>query len=385
MHYIGMAALQAPADFHWLPSYVLASIILSVALSAAAMMLAQRRGVAATLAAGVTLSLALIALHFTGMSALTIIPNSARSINSFPLDTAVLALAVSALAFAALGVAFIAALYDRRLAIRLAHFDQAREAIARQSEEQLRERNGQLDAALNNMSQALCMFDGAWNLIVCNARYAEVFDLPLSLTKPGTPIFDILKWRVSRGMYPGDDGEAYLRSRLEIAGRNVPSKSLVELRDGRILSVLHEPMIGGGWVATHEDVTQQVRAERALNDAQTFLVEATEKAERAASEARAAHQRLLDASNLMAALRPFRRRRSARAVEPALCGAFWRRPRRRCRRDAVRGRDQSRASSWKPLWGPRSARRMAGGAPRASSVGGEHRGDATQRRALDSC
>jgi diguanylate cyclase (GGDEF)-like protein/PAS domain S-box-containing protein len=252
-------------------------------------------------AAGAIVSLAIVALYFSTMGAATVVPSSARAVDSFSLDSTSLASIASMFAMAVLGVALIAILYDHRLARRAATFDQAREALARQSDEQLRERNRQRDAALDNMSQALCMFDGDSRLIVCNARYAEVFDLPPELTKPGTPLLDILRWRVSHGMYPGDDGEAYLRSRLEIAGRNASFKGFTELRDGRIFSVSLEPMVGDGWVATHEDVTEQVRAQRALKDAQAFLVEATEKAERAAAEARVSHQRLLEASNLMAA------------------------------------------------------------------------------------
>ncbi|HLW89761.1 MAG TPA: EAL domain-containing protein [Roseiarcus sp.] len=168
-------------------------------------------------------------------------------------------------------------------------------------EKQLAERNRQLDAALNHMSQALCMFDADKRLIVCNELYARVFGLPPELTKKGTPLLDILRYRVSKGLYSGDDGDAYIRSRLEVAGRNVPTKSLVEFRDGRIFSVSHAPIDGGGWVATHEEVTAQVRAQRQLKETQATLVEETRRAERAAEEENAAHQRLLEASNLMSA------------------------------------------------------------------------------------
>ena len=39
--------------------------------------------------------------------------------------------------------------------------------------------------ALNNMLDGLCMFDAKGRLIVCNARYAEMYRLPQELTQPG--------------------------------------------------------------------------------------------------------------------------------------------------------------------------------------------------------
>ncbi len=156
-----------------------------------------------------------------------------------------------------------------------------------------------LDAALNNMSQALCMFDSERRLIVCNDNYARLFNLPPALTRAGTPVEAILDHRIALGLFPGEDAEAHKRDRLAIAANNVPNRSLLEFGDGRIFSVVHQPMAEGGWVATHEDITEQVRAQRELKRLHATLEEAKSQAERAAAEAKAAHQQLVDASNLM--------------------------------------------------------------------------------------
>jgi diguanylate cyclase (GGDEF)-like protein/PAS domain S-box-containing protein len=231
-----------------------------------------------------------------GLRSIEFLDLPALRLGAFSIDVFSLAVAVAAVA---LGVAMTAAFYKRRFAEREAEYDAQCAMMAREAQDQLRERNSQLDAALNNMSQALCMFDANRRLKVCNAQYAEVFGLPPELTKPGTPLIDILNYRVARGLHPGDDGEAYIRSRLEVAAQSVPTKSFVEFRDGRIFSILHVPMADGGWVATHEEVTDQVRAQRQLKEAQATLIEARMKAERAAAEAQAAHQNLLDACSLM--------------------------------------------------------------------------------------
>ena len=36
---------------------------------------------------------------------------------------------------------------------------------------------------------------------------------------------------------------------------------IVELRNGRTIKIRHRPMPDGGWVATHEDITEQRRSE----------------------------------------------------------------------------------------------------------------------------
>ena len=52
--------------------------------------------------------------------------------------------------------------------------------VQQNSEKALRDQKMQLDAALNNMSQGLCMFDGEARLIVCNHRYLQMSGLSVS-------------------------------------------------------------------------------------------------------------------------------------------------------------------------------------------------------------
>jgi diguanylate cyclase (GGDEF)-like protein/PAS domain S-box-containing protein len=113
----------------------------------------------------------------------------------------------------------------------------------------------QLDAALENMSQGLCLFDASQRLIVCNKRYAELYGLNDTQTKPGTSLRAILEHRIARGTAP-EDHEGYIKDRLNEVSINQPYQIVNRLRDGRYVSVIHRPMPGGGWVATHEDVTE---------------------------------------------------------------------------------------------------------------------------------
>src|SRR5580693_3377332 len=54
-------------------------------------------------------------------------------------------------------------------------------------------------SALNNMTQGLCMFDGAARLMLCNERYAEMYHLQPEHARPGTPLRDLLIERAAAG------------------------------------------------------------------------------------------------------------------------------------------------------------------------------------------
>jgi diguanylate cyclase (GGDEF)-like protein len=128
-------------------------------------------------------------------------------------------------------------------------------------EQELRAQNLRFDAAINNMSQGLCMFDANQRLVICNERYAELYALPARLTQPGTHLRDILAERVANGLYAGEQQEGHTQTLLTIAAQNAPATKVTELNNGRTIVIKHRPMDGGGWVATHEDITEQRRIE----------------------------------------------------------------------------------------------------------------------------
>jgi len=128
-------------------------------------------------------------------------------------------------------------------------------------EEKLRTRNLQFDMAINNMSQGLCFFDGAQRLIVCNDRYLEMYDLSRDRIHAGITLAEIVDLRFEIGSFPAMSKEQYLSWRSEIGVSAEAKDSIVELRNGRTFKIRHRPMPDFGWVATHEDITEQRRSE----------------------------------------------------------------------------------------------------------------------------
>lgn len=122
-----------------------------------------------------------------------------------------------------------------------------------------------LDAAITNMPIGLAMFDAEQRLIVCNERYVQLYQLPPELTQPGTPLLTVLKARLATGNIGTEGPEQHARRIIDVVRSGKPALNLVELRSGRVLSVMHQPMAGGGWVSTHEDVTERRRAEERIH------------------------------------------------------------------------------------------------------------------------
>ncbi|MGR3632936.1 MAG: bifunctional diguanylate cyclase/phosphodiesterase [Limimaricola soesokkakensis] len=138
---------------------------------------------------------------------------------------------------------------------------QARARLIEQSELEIAKRNMRLDAALNNMSQGLCMYGPKGELVVHNRRFEEIYGLPSGALKPGMKIAQILEV-VNRAGHATEAQDADFISLL--TRRDSDRETLTHLAstgDGRSVSVSCVPMPAGGWVATFEDVTQRKRDE----------------------------------------------------------------------------------------------------------------------------
>ncbi|HZR72081.1 bifunctional diguanylate cyclase/phosphodiesterase [Bradyrhizobium sp.] len=156
-------------------------------------------------------------------------------------------------------------------------------AILQQASE-LARINMQFDAALGNMAQGLCMFDGEKRLVVWNERYAKLYQLSPDLLKVGTTHEAIIADRVLRGILKGETSASATREKLASLNqlpKDTASSRVDEFADGRFILVTRQPMADGGWLATHEDITERRRAEAeivhlARHDALTGLANRAE-------------------------------------------------------------------------------------------------------------
>jgi diguanylate cyclase (GGDEF)-like protein len=124
---------------------------------------------------------------------------------------------------------------------------------------ELEEMNVRFDAALNNMSQGLCMFNAEQKVVVSNARYSEIYHLGRDQIRPGTSLAQILEYRREKGTnFSGVAPETYLKFNVREA------REVQELADGRVVAIARHMMADGGWLTTHEDITDRARNEKRI-------------------------------------------------------------------------------------------------------------------------
>jgi diguanylate cyclase (GGDEF)-like protein len=271
MHYIGMWALEVPGRVTWALDLVFVSIVLGMVLGYAALTLAVRhKNLWGTFGAAVLLTLAIISHHFTAMGAVDIVPDPLRGPDALSLSPNFLAVAIAGVALSVLGMSFVGVLADRRLANRTLKFEEiiGQLSLAQQqvegSQRELEQQKLRLDSAINHMGEGLCMFDAERRLVICNDRYARMYGLPPELLRTGTPHQEIIRHRITNGILRGETSDRaaqQVQSALDALPSGATTSRIDELADGRFVCVTRQPMPGGGWVATHLDVTAQRQSE----------------------------------------------------------------------------------------------------------------------------
>jgi transcriptional regulator with PAS, ATPase and Fis domain len=127
--------------------------------------------------------------------------------------------------------------------------------------QRVRGRNSRLNAALDNMSTALCMFDSSARIVVVNRRYIDMYKLSPKVVRPGCTLLELLHHRKETGLLTGDP-EKYLRDIMDGVRTGKMTTWRVATGDGRYIHAVNLPIPGGGWVTTHEDVTEQHQLEQ---------------------------------------------------------------------------------------------------------------------------
>jgi diguanylate cyclase (GGDEF)-like protein len=263
MHYVGMSAMAVAGHVRYDRKLVIASIALSMTLSAAALVLNRRSDRRPSWAAAILLTLAICGMHFTGMAAAVIHLDHGMAAHVDLANSVAMKIAVSAAALLILLISFGLVLLDRRAARRQLREAKERAALAEQVLKGAAERERlaaevkrQADissAALSNIVQGLSMYDDDDRLVIWNERYAELYGIPDRLLVERTPHMAIIGHCISSGNFAGSLD--FFKDEARLAKVDSISSEF-QLSDGRIIKVQRRPVPDGGWVATHEDVTE---------------------------------------------------------------------------------------------------------------------------------
>ena len=141
--------------------------------------------------------------------------------------------------------------------------------------DELSARNLEIDAALNNMTQGFIMFDAHERIAVYNERYIEMYGLSREIVKPGCSFLELLEHRAALGISKSAPQRLHDDLMAEL-GKGEVTNLIVTSGNDREIMITKKPMPGGGWLATHEDITERRRAEAkishmALHDGLTDL------------------------------------------------------------------------------------------------------------------
>lgn len=140
--------------------------------------------------------------------------------------------------------------------------------------------NDRLQAMSEHLSIGLCMFDGAGNLVVCNENFLTMYDLPVEIREREAGFKEVVLLCVDNGFWAiGAGDEATGTPEPTYWGRLVEetmSRCVYDLVDGRSILVTRQRMGTGGWVFTHEDITERRKKDLqiemlALSDSLTSL------------------------------------------------------------------------------------------------------------------
>ena len=135
------------------------------------------------------------------------------------------------------------------------------------SKRRLAQGKQRLDTAINNMTQGLVLFDSSHRVVISNQRFIEMYGLSPDVVKPGCSFRDIIAHRKQCGSFSGEVDEYCSIVSREIEQRKV-RRFVTKTPAGRSIQITNKPTADGGWVSTHEDVTEHTEAERILQESE---------------------------------------------------------------------------------------------------------------------
>jgi diguanylate cyclase (GGDEF)-like protein len=116
-----------------------------------------------------------------------------------------------------------------------------------------------LDIAVNNMTHGLLLFDSSARLVIWNQRYVEMYGISSDVLKRGASFRDIATYRKQTGSFEGDIDEycaALQRNKLFV--------NVMTTAAGRTIQIANNPVASGGWVCTHEDITERKQSDQRI-------------------------------------------------------------------------------------------------------------------------
>lgn len=130
-----------------------------------------------------------------------------------------------------------------------------------------REKSDELETVLANMNQGVSVFDRDGRLTLWNEQYVSLFGYGPGAIVLGKP-FRELVFQTNLCEEPRSEVEARIALLMRRLAAGEIMRSTFRLKTGRIISTVQAPLPDGGWLGTHEDVTErELAADKVLHAA----------------------------------------------------------------------------------------------------------------------
>ncbi|WP_420548562.1 PAS-domain containing protein [Curvivirga sp.] len=136
--------------------------------------------------------------------------------------------------------------------------------IITQLQEHGKELNEIMRVSVECLPHGISVFDRDLRLKICNSKFLQLLEFPLSLGEPGTKFEAMVRYNVERGEYGDADPEEIVETILEKARQFEPHKFVRQRPNGIYLEIAGQPM-EYGFVTTYRDVTSEQNELDGLN------------------------------------------------------------------------------------------------------------------------
>ncbi|MGE9009879.1 bifunctional diguanylate cyclase/phosphodiesterase [Leptospira interrogans] len=124
------------------------------------------------------------------------------------------------------------------------------------AQRELRDSLSKFEDALRNLPQGLSMFDGQDRLIAFNRQWLDAYELSPDNIRVGMNFREVFAHQEAVR-----DLDAYLVDLKDRLAKSENTSNTVQFPDGRVIHISYGRRESGGWVATHEDITERKASE----------------------------------------------------------------------------------------------------------------------------
>ncbi len=128
-----------------------------------------------------------------------------------------------------------------------------------------------LFTSLENLDQGISVIDKNLNLVAWNKRYLDLFHYPQGMVSVGLPIENLVRYNAQRGECGVGDVDTLVAKRMEHLRKGSPHRFLRQRSDGKVIEMVGNPLPGGGFVTSFNDITEHIEIQQALEEANIHL------------------------------------------------------------------------------------------------------------------